>query len=222
MPLESQNYFSTNSCSKGHLFRFTAIEIFFSFFHSQRTLKLSFKFCRCSSCHCCCFYLYFVLICEVNKTLNDWPTLNIWFLFYLLAKFFLFMFSILGTNTNSFAGFCACKCLKGFFRTHLFEVLECVDDYVTVRSGYWWKWKNDTHRTLCEQFKIILVNNTVTPILRVKSSSTDTLLLEYPYTLPQPHKCPRQESCIGGLDSLCDLGYQGPLCKACSADIINN
>ena len=92
-----------------------------------------------------------------------------------------------------------------------------MEDYVTVRSGYWWKWGNDTHRALYEEFKTTIVNNTVSPILRVESSSTNQPLLEYPYTLPQPHKCPRQESCIGGLDSLCDLGYQGPLCEVCSA-----
>ena len=40
--------------------------------------------------------------------------------------------------------------------------------------------------------------------------------IEFPYTLPQPHKCPREKSCTGGLDSLCAAGYQGPLCEVCS------
>ena len=43
------------------------------------------------------------------------------------------------------------------------------------------------------------------------SSST-----KYPYTLPKPHGCPRKESCTGGIDSLCEDGYDGPLCEVCS------
>ena len=39
---------------------------------------------------------------------------------------------------------------------------------------------------------------------------------KYPYTLPKPHRCPRKESCTGGIDSLCDNGYEGPLCEVCS------
>ena len=134
------------------------------------------------------------------------------------------MIHIIGTDTSLFAGFRACRCLKGFFRTHLFEGcmpceqdgLKCVDDYVTLQSGYWWKWKNDTHKTVYEQFTNSLINNTFIPTLRMESI-TNHSALEYPYALPQPHKCPRQESCVGGLDSLCSVGYQGPLCEVCSA-----
>ena len=39
---------------------------------------------------------------------------------------------------------------------------------------------------------------------------------KYPYTLPTPHRCPREDSCIGGIDSLCNDGYEGPLCEVCS------
>ena len=121
------------------------------------------------------------------------------------------------------AGFRACKCLLGFYRTHLFkgcrpcdqDGLKCIDDYVTLKSGYWWKWKNQTHKSFYEQFIIAIINNTFSPIVRTKSANHS--LLEYPYSLPQPHKCPRQESCIGGLDSSCAVGYRGPLCEICSA-----
>ena len=39
---------------------------------------------------------------------------------------------------------------------------------------------------------------------------------KYPYALPKPHRCPRQESCTGGIDSNCSTGYKGPLCEVCS------
>ena len=42
-------------------------------------------------------------------------------------------------------------------------------------------------------------------------------LIEYPYSLPRPHKCPREKSCMGDLDSSCAVGYQGPLCEVCNA-----
>ena len=41
-------------------------------------------------------------------------------------------------------------------------------------------------------------------------------LIEYSHTLPQPHKCLTQESCNGGLNSSCAIGYEGPLCEVCS------
>ena len=41
-------------------------------------------------------------------------------------------------------------------------------------------------------------------------------LTKYPYALPKPHRCPRQESCTGGIDSNCSTGYKGPLCEVCS------
>ena len=40
-------------------------------------------------------------------------------------------------------------------------------------------------------------------------------IFEYPYPLPQAHKCPRPESCLGGMDSNCSQGYEGPLCDVC-------
>ncbi len=41
-------------------------------------------------------------------------------------------------------------------------------------------------------------------------------LTKYPHALPKPHRCPRQESCTGGIDSNCSTGYKGPLCEVCS------
>ena len=54
------------------------------------------------------------------------------------------------------------------------------------------------------------------PKLHINHSSPDFFLVHYPYELPRPHKCPRQDSCIGGLNSSCGVGYEGPLCEVCS------
>ena len=132
--------------------------------------------------------------------------------------------SPIGTDTDSFAGFRQCRCLQGFHRTHLFEGcrpcdqkgLKCGNDYVTLQSGYWWKWKNKTHKELYEHFTINLNNASFSPALGLHFSVANDSLIEYSHRLPKPHKCPRQESCIGGLNSSCAIGYEGPLCEVCS------
>ena len=88
--------------------------------------------------------------------------------------------------------------------------LNCVDDLATLKRGYWWEWRNVTHKTIYENFTAYVVDTTFRPV--VKDS-----LIKFPYTLPRPHKCPREESCMGGLDSPCAVGYDGPLCEVCSA-----
>ncbi|XP_078366779.1 uncharacterized protein LOC144650882 isoform X2 [Oculina patagonica] len=129
-----------------------------------------------------------------------------------------------GTDTNAFAGYRACKCLQGFYRTHRFEGckpcdqdgFKCENDYVTLKTGYWWKWKNETYKILYENFTMNLINITYSPVQSINSAIISRSLQEFPYTLPNPHKCPREDSCMGGLDSLCDVGYEGPLCEVCS------
>ncbi|XP_078345370.1 cysteine repeat modular protein A-like [Oculina patagonica] len=120
-----------------------------------------------------------------------------------------------GTDTDFFAGYRACKCLKGFYRTHMFEEchkclqgLKCKDDYASLKSGYWWKWRNDTQKDRYRDF----IANLLTSFPALDASS-----VQYPFPLPTPYKCPREESCKGDLDSLCENGYQGPLCGVCSS-----
>ncbi|XP_078356902.1 uncharacterized protein LOC144641748 [Oculina patagonica] len=133
-----------------------------------------------------------------------------------------------GTNTSIFAGYRSCKCLSGFYRIHLFEGckqcdqagLKCVDDYATLEPGYWWNWRNKTHKLVYENYTENLVNTT--PVLGINSpygrnSSRNEAVIEYPYVLPKPYKCPRKESCMGGLDARCEDGYEGPLCEVCQA-----
>ena len=103
----------------------------------------------------------------------------------------------------------------GFYRTHLFKKchkcghgLECKDDYVSLKSGYWWKWRNKTHR---DRYRRFLAN------LLASSPALDTFSVQYPYPIPTPYRCPMEGSCKGGLDSPCENGYKGPLCGVCSS-----
>ena len=121
-----------------------------------------------------------------------------------------------GTNSDIFAGFRACECLEGFYRTHMFEKclkceqhggLECKNDYAILKPGYWWEWRSATYKNRYRNFSTYLFGS---------SPAVDTFSTQYPYPMPVPHKCPREESCKGGLDSPCDVGYEGPLCAVCS------
>ena len=119
-----------------------------------------------------------------------------------------------GTETDFFAGLRACKCLEGFYRTHMFENchkcvggLKCINDYASLKPGYWWEWLNKTHRDRYSRF--------IANLLAV-SPALDAFSVQYPFPIPTPYRCPREESCQGGLDSPCETGYQGPLCQVCS------
>jgi len=114
--------------------------------------------------------------------------------------------------------------LNGFYRTHLFQScrpcdeavgLKCQNDYALLKEGYWWKWENESHRLLYEQFTDNLKNESFRPSLRSNSTKDNLTLIEYPFPLPRPHKCPQNDTCIGGLSSLCSPGYEGPLCDVC-------
>ena len=115
--------------------------------------------------------------------------------------------------------------MKNFGRTHLFkgcepcdkEGLECVDDFASLKQGYWWKWKNESYKLLYEQFTNNLKHASFIPILRGNSSKANLSIIEYPSDhLPKPHKCPLEKSCIGGPNSSCAPGYKGPMCAVCS------
>ena len=125
------------------------------------------------------------------------------------------LLSTIGTETDFFAGLRACPCLKHFHRTHMFkecrkceEGLECKDDYAFLRSGYWWKWRNETYKHRYRYFVKNLLSSD--PALGEKA-------VQHPYTIPTPYMCPTEDSCQGGIDSHCKIGYKGPLCSVCSA-----
>ena len=91
------------------------------------------------------------------------------------------------------------KCAKG---------LKCKDDAITLKSGYWWEWQNKTYRDRYKDF----ISNLMSSLPALDASS-----VQYPFPVPTPYKCPREESCNGGLDSSCQSGYEGPLCEVCSS-----
>ena len=90
--------------------------------------------------------------------------------------------------------------------------LKCSDDFADLADGFWWKWRNRTHLELYKNFTKNLQNSSFTPELH----NTNDPGIEYPYTLPKPHRCPMVESCKGGLNSSCEAGYERPLYAVCS------
>ncbi|XP_078378081.1 uncharacterized protein LOC144661254 [Oculina patagonica] len=86
--------------------------------------------------------------------------------------------------------------------------LRCKDDYVSLKPGYWWKWRNKTRKDCYRDF----MKNLLASLPKLDAAS-----VEYPFSIPTPYRCPRAESCKGGLDSTCENGYEGPLCGVCSS-----
>ena len=86
--------------------------------------------------------------------------------------------------------------------------LKCQDDYASLKSGHWWEWRNETHK---DRYKEFIAN------LLSSSPRLDASGVRFSYPIPYPYKCPKEESCNGGLDSWCEDGYEGPLCAVCSS-----
>ena len=102
------------------------------------------------------------------------------------------------------------------YRTHMFKEcskcgygLICKDDYATLKSGYWWKWRNESHKRRYIDF----MNNLLAPLPALGEDD-----VRYPYPIPKQYKCRMEKACKGGLDSNCTNGYGGPLCDVCSSN----
>ena len=87
-----------------------------------------------------------------------------------------------------------------------FDGFECENESFSLLPGHWWKWDNETTKDHFISFRHSLSENLPAENLSV---------IEYPYPLPRSYKCPRLESCLGGMESNCSEGYQGPLCEVC-------
>ena len=85
--------------------------------------------------------------------------------------------------------------------------LECQDDYASLKHGYWWEWRNETHKDSYKEF----IKNLLT-----SSPSLNPSDVQYPFPIPTPYQCKVEEACKGGLDSPCNNGYEGPICSVCS------
>ena len=111
--------------------------------------------------------------------------------------------------------------MDNYYRTNLFgnctpcekkQGLNCHDDFANLTVGFWWRWKDETHLEQYRNFSKNVKNFSFTPVLHKANDSG----IEYPYTIPQPYRCPMAEACKGGLNSSCEAGYEGPLCAVCS------
>ena len=91
------------------------------------------------------------------------------------------------------------KCLRA---------LTCEDGHVSLKSGHWWEWRNKTQK---DRYGVFIAN------LVTSSPELDASSVQFPFPIPTAYKCPREESCKGGLDSKCETGYEGPLCAVCSS-----
>ena len=85
--------------------------------------------------------------------------------------------------------------------------LQCKDDYAVLKSGYWWAWRNASHKRNYKNFIKNLLES-------VPALGKDKV--QFPYSIPTQYKCRMEDSCKGGLDSQCEKGYEGPLCDVCS------
>ena len=87
--------------------------------------------------------------------------------------------------------------------------LNCVDESVSLKQGYYWHWHSEINKRTYEAF----AQN-----LKIESDSYWRNTSSYNGTLPKPYQCPRAKSCEGGLESKCAKGYTGPLCEVCEGD----
>ena len=120
--------------------------------------------------------------------------------------------SITGTRTDLESGYRACKCIDGFHRIKTrfgpckkctSKGLNCVDESVSLKQGYYWQWDSEVNKRAYEAF----AQN-----LKIESDSYWRNTSSYNGSLPKPYQCPRAKSCEGGLES---KGYTGPLCEVC-------
>ena len=89
------------------------------------------------------------------------------------------------------------------------SALICKDDYASLNSGYWWKWRNESHKRRYIEF----INNLLAPLPSLGEDD-----VQYPYPIPHQYKCPIETACLGDMDSNCTYGYEGPLCDVCSSN----
>ena len=90
--------------------------------------------------------------------------------------------------------------------------LTCLNDSANLTVGFWWKWEHKGHLEMYRNFTKNVKNFSFSPELHKGNDSG----IEFPFTLPQPRRCPMADVCKGGLDSSCQAGYEGPLCTVCS------
>ena len=136
-----------------------------------------------------------------------------------------------GTKTSDHAGYRACKCLTNYYRLERFGPCfkcryagqQCMNDYASVKRGYWWNWASNGVNTTdeLEQAYRDFANN-----LSVLDDSYSRESMNFSGYLPQIYRCPIKDACNGRSDAeakvrignakMCSEGYQGALCAQCS------
>ncbi|XP_067055503.1 uncharacterized protein [Acropora muricata] len=127
-----------------------------------------------------------------------------------------------GTDYSRYAGFKGCECLPNFYRLDRFggctqcplRGLSCQNESIKLQAGFYWKWPSKKSLELYQKF------------------SRDLMITDASYRserfngqIPEVYACPVPEACLGGVDSRCSHGYEGPLCAACSVgyyQLLNN
>ena len=107
--------------------------------------------------------------------------------------------------------------MDGFHRTERFGLCEecppkglnCVDESVSLKQGYYWQWDSELNKCAYEDF----AQN-----LKIENDSYWRNTSSYNGTFPKRYQCPRKKSCEGGLESKCAKGYTGPLCEVCEGN----
>ena len=136
----------------------------------------------------------------------------VFFTFYVYLRF-TFTFFVSGTQYTKFAGFKGCECLPNFYRMDRFgqcmqclsRGLSCQNESVRLQPGFYWKWPSNDSLTKYQKFSTDLLVN-----------SDSYTLLRFQGTVPPVYECLAKEACLGGMESKCSYGYEGPLCAVCS------
>ena len=81
-------------------------------------------------------------------------------------------------------------------------------DTAILARNYYWNWT--------EQSKLFYKN--FVENINTFGAIYNKTFSKFTGSLPKPLKCPRVASCMGGIDSQCNEGYQGILCATCTSD----
>ncbi|XP_022789971.1 putative leucine-rich repeat-containing protein DDB_G0281931 isoform X5 [Stylophora pistillata] len=118
-----------------------------------------------------------------------------------------------GTQYTKFAGYKGCECLPNFYRMDRFgqcmqcpsHGLSCQNESARLKPGFYWKWPSNESLMKYQKFSAdLLVENDSYKLLRFRG------------TVPPVYECSVTEACLGGMESRCSRGYEGPLCAVCS------
>ncbi|XP_033116805.1 uncharacterized protein LOC117116818 isoform X2 [Anneissia japonica] len=128
-----------------------------------------------------------------------------------------------GTNTDVMAELDACPCLDNFYRTYRYgackscpEGVDCTGGYQNLSKGYGWSWNFRRRPNRLDEYNQFIHNLTTSNFnLSEPNNLNDTV---YTGNFPVAHKCPRSESCLGGIEANCLEGYSANvwLCAECS------